>query len=103
MTKRTKRFCLLFLLFLMAGFFTSSLTSTVLAQGGLITVHGVVSNAQGAVQGASVNVEGSPNGVATSETGTFTIQAPSNAVLIFSLVGHATQRVLISNRTEISV
>lgn len=59
-------------------------------------------NGQG-IPGVSVIVKGTNRGTTTSVSGDFTINAASNAVLVFSFVGYATQEVAISGRSRISI
>ncbi len=53
--------------------------------------------------GVTVIIEGTTTGVATQNDGTFSIEAPANAVLLFSAIGMEGQRIPINNRTVINV
>jgi len=67
------------------------------------TVTGRVTDAQGKpVPFASVTVKGTPNGVAADENGNFTIQAPPNAVLVFSAAGLQSSEVNIGAQTTVN-
>jgi TonB-linked SusC/RagA family outer membrane protein len=67
------------------------------------TVTGRVTDAQGrAVPFASVTISGTSTGVAADENGNFTIQAPPNAVLVFSAAGFQTSQVNIGTQTTVT-
>ena len=66
-------------------------------------VTGKVVNNDSAVAGVTVNVQGATTSTMTGTDGTFSINAPSNATLLFSAVGFATQEVAINNRTSLNV
>lgn len=85
---------------LLLGLFASSLAAY--AQS---TVRGkVTDNTQGAAPGVSVQVKGTTKGVVTSGDGTYSIDVPANGTtLIFSLVGFATQEVVIGGRAVVDV
>ncbi|GHT45343.1 SusC/RagA family TonB-linked outer membrane protein [Bacteroidia bacterium] len=69
-----------------------------------IAVNGVVSDADGPIIGASVSEKGnSGNGVATDVVGRYTLQVSSNAVLVVSYLGYATQEVAVGGRTSVNV
>ncbi|HVU85654.1 MAG TPA: carboxypeptidase-like regulatory domain-containing protein, partial [Puia sp.] len=69
-----------------------------------VPVSGKVTDAQGnGVPGINVIVKGSTRGVATATDGTFTINVPTNATLIFSGVGFAQQEVALNGRTNVNV
>ncbi|MEV4887617.1 TonB-dependent receptor [Chitinophaga ginsengisegetis] len=59
------------------------------------TVSGKVTDANDntAVPGVSVQIKGTSTGTITKADGTFTLQAPENAVLIFTFVGYLPQEV----------
>ncbi|MEB8330328.1 TonB-dependent receptor [Flavobacteriaceae bacterium KMM 6897] len=68
------------------------------------TVSGTVSDADGApLPGANVLVKGTTNGTQTDFDGNFSINADSNATLVFSYIGFMKQEVAIDGRTTISV
>jgi TonB-linked SusC/RagA family outer membrane protein len=55
------------------------------------------------VAGASVVVKGATVGVTTDVNGGYSINAPADAVLVFSFLGYATQEITVGNRTTIDV
>lgn len=69
------------------------------------TVSGKITDANGApVQGANVLVKGTNVGATTNADGDYTITVPSGAnTLVVSFVGHTTQELPISGRSNISV
>ena len=88
--------------------FTAILLSTLLcisafAQGGKITVTGVVTDSQNIpVIGVSVVEAGTTNGISTDIDGKYSITVPRGAKLEFSCIGLATQ-VITANSTTINV
>jgi TonB-linked SusC/RagA family outer membrane protein len=92
------------LFFLFMGIFP--LISTVsYAQTAGIVISGVVSDESGSpLPGATVLLEGSSTGVVTDVSGRYTISVPnSDAVLVFSSVGYATQEVVVTDQTGINI
>lgn len=64
----------------------------------------MVSDADGPIIGASVSEKGNAsNGVATDVDGRFTIRVSSDAVLVVSYLGYATQEVAVGGRTSINI
>ena len=55
------------------------------------------------VPGVTVLIEGTTTGVATGIDGTYSIEAPANAALLFSAIGMESQRIPINNRTVINI
>ena len=53
--------------------------------------------------GVSVIVDGTRTGIATDLQGSYAINAPGNAALVFSAIGMETQRIPVNNRTLINV
>jgi len=53
--------------------------------------------------GVSVRIKGTTTGTITDANGNFSINAPSNAVLIFSFLGYENQEVPIGSKSELSV
>lgn len=53
--------------------------------------------------GVSILVKGTQRGTLSSNDGTFTINVPDNATLVFSFVGFISQEVSVGNRTKIDV
>lgn len=73
------------------------------AQG--ITIAGKVKSGEddSPLPGVSVLVKGTANGVATDSEGRFTIEAPPDAVLVFSFIGFRSQEVQVGGRSAIDV
>lgn len=70
----------------------------------LITVKGTVKDPSGdALIGASVMVQGTNSGTITDLYGSYTIQVPSNGVLIFSYIGYTTTKVNVNKKKEINL
>ena len=53
--------------------------------------------------GVSVMVDGTRTGVATDLQGSYAINAPGNATLVFSAIGMETQRIPVNNRSLINI
>lgn len=53
--------------------------------------------------GVAVNVKGTGKGTTTDSDGIFKVNAPGNAVLIFSHVGFRTEEVAVNNRTLLNI
>lgn len=68
-------------------------------------VTGTVTDAEsgGPVPGVNVLVEGTSNGTSADFDGNYTINASSDAVLVFSSIGYLTQRVSVNGRSQINV
>ena len=89
-----KRLILFFTLFL-ASF------SLIYAQ---VTVTGTVSGSDGIpLIGVNISEQGTTNGTVTDINGDYSIQAASDATLVFSYTGFATQEVAVSGQTVIDV
>ncbi len=56
-----------------------------------------------ALPGVTIQVKGTTFGTNTDATGAYTIQAASNAVLIFSSIGYTNQEVAVDGRTSIDI
>ncbi|MFP2995748.1 SusC/RagA family TonB-linked outer membrane protein [Spongiivirga sp. MCCC 1A20706] len=68
------------------------------------TVSGKVSDATGPLPGASVVVKGTTNGTQTDFDGNYTLNnVASDATLVFSYVGFATQEIAVNGQTTIDV
>ncbi len=67
------------------------------------TVNGKVSTADSALAGVSVQVKGGSQATQTGTDGSFRINVPANAVLLFSYVGLITKEVAVGNQTNIQV
>jgi iron complex outermembrane receptor protein len=66
-------------------------------------VTGTVSDAQGPLPGASVVVKGTTTGTQTDFDGNYTIEAGSDATLVFSYVGFKTQEIAVNSQSSINV
>jgi hypothetical protein len=53
--------------------------------------------------GVSVRIKGTTTGTITDANGSFSINAPANAVLIFSFLGYENQEVPVDGKSELSV
>lgn len=88
-------------LFLLMCLFLSS-SSYVMAQN--ITITGRVSGSDGTpLSNVSIFVTGTNQGTSTNDQGNYTVNAPGNASLTFSYIGHVSQTVSVNNRTAINV
>jgi len=68
------------------------------------TVSGTVSDPSGPLPGASVVVKGTTNGTQTDFDGNYTLNdVPSDATLVFSYIGFATQEVAVNGQSTINV
>lgn len=68
------------------------------------TVSGTVTEESGPLPGANVIVKGTQNGATTDFDGNFTLtNVPSDATLVFSYVGYASQEVAVGGRSTINV
>ncbi|MBX3241757.1 MAG: TonB-dependent receptor [Chitinophagaceae bacterium] len=67
-------------------------------------VKGRVRDAAGLpLAGVTISVENSSIQTATDNSGAFTINVPENAVLLFTAVGYAPERIAVAGKTEIDV
>lgn len=67
------------------------------------TVSGTVSDQTGPLPGANVLVKGTTNGTQTDFDGNYSIEAESDATLVFSYIGFKTLEVSVNGRTSINV
>ena len=91
-SKHLKCFCFLILMFAL------SLHSSAQTK-----VTGTVSDANGPIPGANVNLKGTKTGVSTGFDGTYTIDVPSNGVLVFSFIGLRNKEVAVNGQSKINV
>jgi len=88
--------------FILSALVMVLITGTMIAQN--IRITGKVMDYTGLpAVGVTVVIEGTTTGVATSVDGTYSIDAPANAVLLFSAIGLENQRIPVNNRTVINV
>jgi len=67
-------------------------------------IRGKVIDATGeALIGVSVRVKGSETGASTDVNGNFVLNAPENAILVFTYIGYVTQEVAVNGRTSVNV
>ena len=70
----------------------------------LVDIKGKVVDSKGeTLPGVSVRVKGSSVGTTTDVQGSFVLNAPDNAVLVFSYIGYVSQEVTVNSRTTIEV
>ncbi|SHH69710.1 SusC/RagA family TonB-linked outer membrane protein [Flavobacterium defluvii] len=91
-SKHLKCFCFLILMFAFS-----------LHSGAQTKVTGTVSDANGPIPGANVNLKGTKTGVSTSFDGTYTIDVPSNGILVFSFIGLRNKEVVVNGQSKINV
>ncbi|MEQ9423498.1 MAG: TonB-dependent receptor [Cyclobacteriaceae bacterium] len=88
---------------------SSFLISTLLLNLAAVAVYGqaisgrVTSDDGESVPGVNVVVKGTSSGTITDLDGVYQVNAPSDAVLVFSYVGFETMEVTVNNRTQIDV
>ncbi|MEG1898036.1 MAG: TonB-dependent receptor [Bacteroidales bacterium] len=70
-----------------------------------ITVTGTVKDASTGelIPYASVHVKGTATATSTNDRGQYSINAPNNAVLVFSYIGYTNTEIGINNRTKIDI
>ncbi|MGV3686498.1 MAG: SusC/RagA family TonB-linked outer membrane protein [Daejeonella sp.] len=70
----------------------------------LVDIRGKVVDSKGeTLPGVSVRVKGSATGTTTDVQGNFSLNAPDNAVLVFTYIGFVSQEVAVNGRTTINV
>lgn len=80
------------------------LSSTVLfAQGRTVTGKVTSGEDNSPLPGVGVLVKGTMTGTATSVDGTYSLNVPDNATLVFSFIGYVNQEVAVGNRTAIDI
>lgn len=91
-SKHLKCFCFLILMFGLS-----------LHAGAQTKVKGTVSDANGPIPGANVNLKGTKTGVSTGFDGTYSLDVPSNGVLVFSFIGLKSKEVAVNGQNQINV
>ncbi|WP_233552221.1 carboxypeptidase-like regulatory domain-containing protein [Parabacteroides sp. AF48-14] len=77
-------------------------TTTVFAQ--QKTIKGTVIDATGEpLIGVNVSVKGTTTGIITDIDGKYTLDVPTNAIIVFSYIGYRTQEVSAGNQTSINI
>ncbi|MDQ0106062.1 TonB-linked outer membrane protein, SusC/RagA family [Chitinophaga terrae (ex Kim and Jung 2007)] len=69
------------------------------------SIHGTVKDAgnQSPLPGVSVAIKGTSKGVTTDASGKFQLEAPEDAILVFSFVGYDKQEIPLQSRANIDV
>lgn len=67
------------------------------------SITGVVSAEGSPLPGASVSINGTSKGTSTDFNGKYTIKAKNGETLVFSYVGYATKKVVITNQKTINI
>ncbi len=81
----------------------SSMTGGLYAQTKSISGN-VISNDDGqTLPGVNIVVKGTTIGAITNADGSFNIDAPESAILVFSFVGYSTQEIVVGNQNNINV
>lgn len=80
-----------------------SLTGAVCLQAQRVTGRVTVANSDSVLAGVSIRVKNTNNGTLSGNDGTFSINAASNAVLVFSIVGFTDQEVAVNNRSTVNI
>lgn len=102
MERKRKNRCAKVFLIIMLGIIT--LSSSMHAQSGTITVKGNVKDSNGEpIISGSVVVKGTTTGTVTDLDGNYELKAPENGTLVFSYVGFTSQEIQIARRTSIDV
>jgi TonB-linked SusC/RagA family outer membrane protein len=69
-----------------------------------VTVSGKVTNDQNeGLPGVSVLVKGTTIGTTTDVNGSYSINVPENATLVFSFIGYTTEEIVVGNQTSLNV
>ncbi|MPR33153.1 SusC/RagA family TonB-linked outer membrane protein [Salmonirosea aquatica] len=69
-----------------------------------LAVKGKVTDDSGeAIPGVSVTVKGTQRGTITNVDGTYSVNAASNATLVFSFLGYESQEAVVNNRATINI
>jgi TonB-linked SusC/RagA family outer membrane protein len=67
-------------------------------------IHGKVVDENGTpAPGVSVRVKGTTTGTITDANGNFSVNAPDNAILVFSFLGYETQEIAVAGKKELSI
>lgn len=67
------------------------------------TIQGKVTSSDGPLPGATVLIKGTTTGTSTDFDGNFSLEAPTDGVLLVSYIGYGTQEVAIDGRDQIVV
>ncbi|MGV8093902.1 MAG: SusC/RagA family TonB-linked outer membrane protein [Mangrovibacterium sp.] len=78
--------------------------NTTNANSKLIKVSGIVTDENGApLPGTTVSVKGTTIGTITNEAGSYTLQVPETATLVFSFIGYNMQEIHVDKRLKIDI
>lgn len=90
--------------FLIPMFFMTIVASPFVVFGQERTIRGqVVDTEDTPISGVTIRIKDTDNATSTDENGNYNIAAEEGAVLVFSVIGHATQEVVVGNNTTINV
>lgn len=67
------------------------------------TITGIVSDNSGPLPSATVQIKGTTRAAQTNGSGQFSIQASSNEVLLFSMIGYESQEITVGNNKQINI
>ncbi|MGZ3757823.1 MAG: SusC/RagA family TonB-linked outer membrane protein [Mucilaginibacter sp.] len=79
------------------------LMAVVQAQTKKITGQVVAGDDHSPIPGVSITIKGTSNGTQTNIDGAFSLQAASNAILVFRTIGYDTQEVAVGDKTIINI
>jgi TonB-linked SusC/RagA family outer membrane protein len=68
-----------------------------------VTIKGKVTDGGDPLPGVSVKADGTSTGVLTDVNGNYNISVPDNAVLVFTYIGYATQKVTVGSQSTVNV
>ena len=69
-----------------------------------VTIKGTVRDKTGiSLPGVSVNIKNTKSTVSTNADGVYTITAPGNATLVFTMIGFKTEEIAVNNRTQVDI
>lgn len=68
-----------------------------------ISISGKISDSEGVLSGVNVIIKGTTTGTVTDFDGLYTIDAPSDGILVFSYLGYKTTELAINGSTSINV
>jgi TonB-linked SusC/RagA family outer membrane protein len=69
-----------------------------------VAIKGSIKDKNGTpLPGVSVTVKNSKSGVSSNGNGEYSISAPGNSTLVFSMIGYKIQEVAVNNRTQLNI
>ncbi len=82
----------------------SDLNFVLFQQANNITVSGkILSEESEPLPGANVIIKGTTRGTVTDTEGNYTLNAPEDAILVFSYVGYETQEIAVNNQSTVNI